>query len=144
MAIRIMKTGQIRCDHCEQILANLEASQQVFDVIEQEKKHIRISCPCVFSDDEDDDIGELQKQDDEDDNKKLVGKFEILHAVLCSDENCFLKVRPVDVVRMADGSIHPASKWCDRHRTKEHETNLKNYRKTRRKRDNKKPKKDGK
>jgi len=136
MAIRVMKTGKIRCDHCKQVLANLEASQQVFDVIEQEKKHIRVSCPCVFSDDEDDDIGELQKQDDED-NKHPV--FYTAN-MLCSDKDCFIRLNKSDLVFMVDGSIHPASKWCGKHQTEKNEINLKNYRKARRKADNKKRK----
>jgi hypothetical protein len=57
---------------------------------------------------------------------------------LCSESDCFEKVDSDEMVKMADGTFHPLSLKCWDCRTDEDRKKLKNYRKSRRKAENKK------
>lgn len=46
MAIRVIKRGEIKCDDCGTLLANITASDEVFKVLEQEAKYVKIICTC--------------------------------------------------------------------------------------------------
>lgn len=44
MAIRCMVKGEIKCDACQEVLAEIKTSKDCLDILEQEQKYTEIRC----------------------------------------------------------------------------------------------------
>lgn len=44
MAIRAIETGNISCDQCDKQVAKITASKQIWEVLDEEARYLRIKC----------------------------------------------------------------------------------------------------
>lgn len=47
MAIRVIQKGEVKCDGCGTVLARIEASKQVFEVLIEEAQYVKVYCMCT-------------------------------------------------------------------------------------------------